>query len=247
MFGAELLKLKRSLSWAVVVLLPLALALAGAINSVASGSPLEGGWHTLWLRSTVFYGLFPLATGIAILASLVWRTEHRGSNWNALMSGPTSSLQITVAKTAVVAVLAMTMQLVMLLTILILGKLVFGLPGLLPAEYFGISVLIMLASLPVAALQSALAMFMRSFAASVAAAFVGAGLSSALLMGLGPLAMISPYALLTRTTQLGTGTFADSGHVTAWDDGLILALTALLTAGVVWLTSAQLDRRDTHT
>ncbi|MEU6714919.1 ABC transporter permease [Nonomuraea sp. NPDC046802] len=89
-FSSEFLKLKRSLSWAVVILLPMALVISGAVNTIASGEPPEDGWHTMWLRSVVFYGLFPLTAGIAILASLVWRAEHRGGNWNALMSGPAS-------------------------------------------------------------------------------------------------------------------------------------------------------------
>jgi len=69
----------------------------------------------MWLRSVVFYGLFPLAIGIGILASLMWRVEHRGGNWNALMSGPTSSMRIVAAKAVVVAVLAAAMQVVLFL------------------------------------------------------------------------------------------------------------------------------------
>ena len=84
--AAEFSKLKRSLSWAVVVLLPIVLVVSGLIMTLIDGRGLEDGWHTLWMRSIVFYGLFPLSVGIAILASLVWRAEHRGSNWNALMS-----------------------------------------------------------------------------------------------------------------------------------------------------------------
>ena len=76
--SAEFLKLKRSMSWAVVIILPLVLAITGVVNTLVDGNPLEDGWHTLWLRAVVFYGLFPLAIGIGILASLVWRSEHRG-------------------------------------------------------------------------------------------------------------------------------------------------------------------------
>ncbi|MEE2045718.1 ABC transporter permease, partial [Nocardiopsis tropica] len=78
---AEFLKLRRSMSWVVVVLLPLTAVVAGAVNTVVAGEPLEDHWHTLWLRVAVFYGLFPLALGVAVLASLVWRVEHRGGNW----------------------------------------------------------------------------------------------------------------------------------------------------------------------
>ena len=67
----ELLKLRRSLAWAVVLVLPLAIVFAGTINSLVAARPLDDGWHTLWLRTMVFHGLFSLPVGIAILGSLV--------------------------------------------------------------------------------------------------------------------------------------------------------------------------------
>lgn len=243
---SEFLKLKRSLTWAIVILLPIALVISAAANTLASGEPLQNGWHTLWQRSVVFYGLFPLAIGIAILASLVWRVEHRGSNWNALMSGPTSSLRIVTAKAVVVGFLAAAMQPVMLVAILVMGKAVLGLPGMLPVQYFGISLLIMAACLPLASLQSALSMLMRSFAAPIAVGLVAAGISVAVLMLGGTAAIVSPYALVTRATQLGTGTFADTGGVTAGDVTAILTAAVVLYAAVVTVSAALLDRRDTR-
>ena len=70
--SAELVKLKRSLAWPMLVLLPIVLVLAGAATQLADGRAPENGWHTVWLQSVGFYGLFPLAIGIAILGSLVW-------------------------------------------------------------------------------------------------------------------------------------------------------------------------------
>src|SRR5699024_6107682 len=67
--AAELSKLKRSLSWAVVVLLPIVLVVTGSIMTLIDGRGLEDGWHSLWMRSVDFYGLFPLPVGIAVLAS----------------------------------------------------------------------------------------------------------------------------------------------------------------------------------
>ena len=65
-----------------------------------------------------------------------------------------------VAKTALQAVLVGG--------VLATGKLVFALPGMLPPQYFVLSIAIVVACLPVAALQSGLSMLMRSFAAPVA-------------------------------------------------------------------------------
>ncbi|MDA8369976.1 MAG: ABC transporter permease [Nocardiopsaceae bacterium] len=242
---AEFLKLKRSLSWAVVVLLPLMAVITGAANTVVSGGRLEDGWHTLWLRVVIFYGLFPLAIGVAALASLVWRVEHHGGNWNALMGRHVSSLHVVIGKVAVLAVLAAAMQTVLVVGVVVVGKLVFALPGVLPAPYFLVSVVIVLACLPVAALQSGLSMLMRSFAAPVAVALLGAIGGVVLLMTrLEVLAVVVPYGLLGRATQLGTGMFVDSGTVTTGAVAAVVVAALSLTAVVVAGTAAILDRLD---
>ena len=242
---AEFLKLKRSLSWAVVLLLPLMAVAAGAANTVVSGRPLEDDWHTLWVRVVVFYGLFPLAAGIAVLASLIWRVEHRGGNWNALMGRQVPSSHVVVGKTVVPAVLAVAMQAVLVAGVVVAGKLLFGLPGMLPPRYFLISAVIVLACLPVAALQSALSMLMRSFAAPVAVALLGSTTGQLLLMTRSDtLAAVLPYSLLSRATQIGTGTFADSGDVAVGAVAVVVAAALGLTAVVVAGTTMVLDRLD---
>ncbi|GAA1338564.1 hypothetical protein GCM10009594_06440 [Kocuria palustris] len=244
--SAELIKLKRSLAWPIVVLLPIVLVLAGAATQLADGRQPQNGWHTVWLQSVSFYGLFPLAIGIAILGSLVWRVEHRGSNWNALMSGPTSSLRIVTAKTAVVAGLTAIMQVVLLVFVIVIGKGAFGLPGMLPGEYFAVTGLLALATIPAAAIQSALSMFLWSFAAPVAVALVASGVSTAALMAVGNAALISPYGVATRTALLGTGSFVDDGTITGGDVAAILTAGGVLTIVLIALTTWVLNRRDTR-
>src|SRR5699024_3789341 len=134
---------------------------------------------------------------------------HRGSNWNALMAGTTPSLQIVFAKAAVISVLAAIMQAIAVVTGVVLEEIGFGLPGSLPPDYLAVSLVIILAGVRVPVLQSWLSMQMRSFAAPVAVAFLGAGFSAFLLVGgLDAAIFISPYAVLSRATQLGTATFA---------------------------------------
>ncbi|MEY8039938.1 ABC transporter permease [Saccharopolyspora cebuensis] len=242
---AEFLKLKRSSSWAVVVLLPLMAVITGVANTAVSGQELDGGWHAWWLRVVVFYGLFPLSAGVAALASLVWRVEHQGGNWNALMGRRVSSSQVVIGKFAVLAVLAAAMQAVLVVGFVLAGKLLFGLAGLPPARYFLISAVIVLACLPVAALQSGLSMLMRSFAAPVAAALVGASGGVLLLMaGLEAPAVVVPYGLVGRATQLGTGMFVDSGTITPGVLAVVAAAALVLTALVIGTATALLERRD---
>lgn len=170
----EFLKLKRSMSWAVVLLLPIIMVSTGSMSSIAGGGQFDDGWHTLWIRSIGFYGMAILSVGIAILASLVWRVEHRGSNWNALMSRPVPTLQVVVGKTTAISALAAMMQLVFVVAVIVFGK-TLGLSGMLPGQYLISSALVILACVPVAALQSALSSFFRSFAVPVAIALVLTG------------------------------------------------------------------------
>ena len=244
--SAELVKLKRSLAWPIVVLLPIVLVLAGAATQLADGRAPENGWHTVWLQSVGFYGLFPLAIGIAILGSLVWRVEHRGSNWNALMSGPNSSLRIVTAKAVVVAGLTAIMQVILLAAVIVIGKAAFGLPGMLPGEYLAVTGLLIVATIPAAAIQSALSTFLRSFAAPVAVAIVASGISTAALMAIGNAALVSPYAVATRTALLGTGSFVDTGSITGGDVTAILTASIILTVLILTITTAILERRDTR-
>lgn len=245
-FTAELIKLKRSLAWPIVVFLPLVLVLAGAATQLADGSRPKNGWDTVWLQSVGFYGLFPLAIGIAILGSLVWRIEHRGNNWNALMSGPTTSLRIVTAKAGVVAGLTAIMQVILLAAVIVIGKFAFGLPGMLPGEYFGTTALLVVATIPAAIAQSALSMFLRSFAAPIAVALVASGISTAALMAMRNTAMISPYGLATRAALLGTGSFVDTGIVTGGDVAVILTASGILTVALIAVSTVILDRRDTR-
>lgn len=242
---AETIKLKRSLAWAVVVLLPLTMVLTGTVTTLLDGRPLEDGWHTLWLRVLVFYGLFPLPVGIAILGSLIWQPEHRGGAWNALMAGPTSSAAIVRSKGLLLALLAAVMQAVALVAVVVLGKTVFGLPGWLPGEYLLASGAVVAACVPLAMLQTVLSMLLRSFAAPIAVALLGAGASSvALVVVGGAAAAVSPYAAVGRATQLGTGAFADSGAVDAATVGLLTAVALVMTVVIAALGTLALERRD---
>ncbi len=248
MFSAEVLKLRRSQVWAVVVVLPLVMSALGVVNTVLSGTGPVGGWDTLWLRTAVFLGLFPLTLGVAVLASLVWRPEHRGGNWTALMSGPVSSVRIVLAKTAVVAGLGIAMLAVQVAAVWVLGTAFVGPGGALPPRYLAVAAVTAAAVIPLAALQSLLSMVIRSFAAPIGVALVGAGVAVVLLTAEVHAAIaILPYALATRASQLGSGAFGDSGSLTAGSVAAVLAATVVLGVTVVAAAVRVLDRRDVLT
>lgn len=241
---AELIKLRRSSSWVVVAGLPMMAVATGAANTVFARG-LEDGWHTLWLRTVVFHGLFPLAVGVAVLSSLVWRVEHRGGNWNALMSRGVSSRDVVTSKVMVIVALTAAMQVALLLGVIVVGKVMFGLPGMIPFRYVLACGVIVVASIPVAALQCGLSMLVASFAAPVAMAVVGAGAAVALLLARIDLAVpLVPYAVLGRATRLGTGTFDDDGTISAGAVIVIVVCAVIVGAVITIVSVVAVDRRD---
>lgn len=248
---SEFMKIKGSLSGLVVVLLPIMAVVSGSLSTLSGGGEFQDGWHTLWIRSVGFYGMALLPVGIGILASLVWRPEHRNGNWNALMSQSVPTHRVVWSKTVAIAALTASMQVIMVLTVLVMGKVMFQLPGWLPATYWIGSVLIVVGCIPLVALQSAFSTFMRSFAVPVAIALVGAGISMvALMIGL-PAAIASPYALATYSTQLGTtlvggeSTVFNAAAITPATAGLVIVLAAAGAVLVTGVTTLILNRKDT--
>lgn len=248
----EFTKLKHSLSWAVVILLPLITVTSGSVSTLAAGQGFDDGWHTLWIRSIGFYGMALMPVGIAIVASLVWRAEHKNGNWNSLMSSSIPTSKTVLSKAGAVAVLAALMQIVLLLTVISFGKILFDLPGMLPMKYFLSSFLVIVASVPVAALQSGLSTFLRSFATPVAIALVATGLSTVALLAGVTATIATPYATATFATQLGTSlveggnTSFNASAVSAGSAGLVVGISALATAVIVVVTTSLLNRMDTR-
>lgn len=247
--SSEFLKLKHSLSWSLVILLPVLMVTAGSVGTAVGGG-FDDGWHTLWIRSVGFYGMAIVPVGIAIVASLTWHPEHRNGNWNALMSGTAPTWKLVAAKTVAIAALAALMQFVLLTAVAFLGSFVFHLPGTLPVDYVVVSMLIVVAQVPVAALQSSLSTMTKSFAVPIAMALLltGAG-TAALLLKLREVAFVLPHALLTQTTQIGsamTESSFESWELTPASVTVTIAVAVLLTGLVLTATTAILNRTDSR-
>ena len=89
-FIAVLIKIRRSAAWILAALVPSVTAVASAMGAWTSGG-FEDGWNTLWIRSIGLYGMLMLGVGLSVLASLVWRAEHTGNNWNAMAAQPVAA------------------------------------------------------------------------------------------------------------------------------------------------------------
>ena len=244
-FIAELIKIRRSAAWILAALVPSVTAVASAMGAWTSGG-FEDGWNTLWIRSIGLYGMLMLGVGLSVLASLVWRAEHTGNNWNAMTAQPVAAWRLASAKVLALALLATFMQAVLLLTVLFLGKVVFHLPAWLPARYYAVSVLVVVASVPVCAAQSALSARSRSFVLPVVIGFVLTCVGAVLLAIKVRAALIYPYCLLAHTTQLGSGSGADASALTIQSATLNVVLSVALTALCVLATARYFNRTDTH-
>ncbi|OLO90624.1 ABC transporter [Actinomyces naeslundii] len=242
----EFLKLRRSASWGVVLVLPTVSVLCACVLV----RPTD--WQLLWVRSIGFYGMVLLPVSLGVLASFVWRVEHQGSNGLALMSGPVPTWRTVAAKAAAAWLLAAVMQFVLMLAATTVGALVLGLPGILPSRYLVAGLLIAVACAPVCALQSGLSAFTRSFAVPVAIGLALTGVGTTALLVHIPAAWLLPHALVTRTTQIGA-TSDGAALVFAAQDlnwtsaAVTVGISAALSAVVVLVTSTVLDRADFRT
>lgn len=240
---AELLKLRRSAVWIIVVVLPLFAVVTGTVNYVLNVGELSATWSSYWSQVTLFYGLLYLSIGVAVLASTLWRMEHRG-NWPRLLAAPVSPGSILTAKLAALALLVVVMQAVLIAAGWIAGIVAAGLPPALPANVLLVLALSALPAIAVAALQSLLSMLIRSFAAPVMLAVLGCvhGLGL-MLAGHDSLALAVPYALVTRVLgMLGALTTAAP---LSWAEAARVGLPSLaLAAAFTALGALVLARRD---
>ncbi|MBP8919531.1 MAG: ABC transporter permease [Micropruina sp.] len=237
-FRAELVKLRRSAVWAIAPILPLMAVFTGTMNVLGNAGTLDSGWASLTSQVTLFYGLMFFSIGVGLLAATVWRSEHRGSNWNLLVTGTRRPLLLVLAKIAAIAVPVAFMQLVLIAGTLAAGVLVLRLDGPIPWEFAGTCALSVVIAFPLVATQSLLSMLIRTFAAPVAICLAGCvvGLATVMSEALRPLGYLVPQALNTKALSLGSNAISDAGGLGAGDIVPLVGSAVVLTAAVVALT-----------
>ena len=242
----ESIKLRRSLVWLFTLLLPLLAVITGSVNYAGNQGVLTQGWESYASQVTIFYGIFFFAVGIALICSAVWRTEHRGTSWNAMRTTPASVVKIAAAKTLTTMVPVVAMQAVLVILTWFSGALVLGLPGGLPVRVAVTGALATLAALPLVALQSLLAMRLQSFGAPVALALAGTIIGVALSSKATSMAVLWPYSLVSKAQSLGATTLATAGQV-SWEDISQVLTGTVMSAAVCWgllmVVSARSARR----
>ena len=241
LLAAEAIKLRRSSAWVVAVLLPLLAVITGTVNFIMNRESFEG-WISLSSQITLFYSMMFCSLGIALLASTVWRVEHRGTSWNAMRTTPHSPAAVALAKTLVILVPVLAMQGVLLALAWLAGITVAGLGPAIPTAFVASGLLAALGALPLVAVQSLLSMLMRSFAAPVAVAFLGCVVSFGLLASQNPLIYLVPQGILSKTLTLGSSAVSTAGKLDA-ASMLPLVFAIVCIGAVMWGLLAIVARR----
>ena len=241
LLAAEAIKLRRSSAWVVAVLLPLLAVITGTVNFIMNRESFEG-WISLSSQITLFYSMMFCSLGIALLASTVWRVEHRGTSWNAMRTTSHSPAAVALAKTLVILVPVLAMQGVLLTLAWLAGITVAGLGPAIPTAFVASGLLAILGALPLVAMQSLLSMLMRSFAAPVAVAFLGCVVSFGLLASQNPLIYLVPQGILSKTLTLGSSAVSTAGKLDA-ASMLPLVFAIVCVGAVMWGLLALVARR----
>lgn len=169
---AELIKLRRAPIWIAFVALPAVAAAIGTFNYVSNLAILKLGWFDLWTQHTLFAGMFFLHALIGASCSWLMRLEHRGTNWNLLMTSPVGMVSILMAK-LFVAWLMLAVALVATGALFVgCGKLA-GLSGLPGSEFALWLTLAWIGGLAPIACQLLVSLLIRNFAAPVGVAVIG--------------------------------------------------------------------------
>jgi len=191
------------------MILPIISVLIGSANFYMNQVVLTKEWYSLWSQVGLFYGEFFFPILIAICCGYMWRLEHRNKNWNMIMAAPVSTNSIFLSKLIVAGVLMIFVQIFYFILYFIGGKLA-GITSDLPGELFGWLIRGWIAALTISALQLALSMRIRSFAAPI-----GIGLC-AVFIGLGMyvihLGLFFPHSLLTTGMGVLSQTSLSSGE-----------------------------------
>ena len=232
----EFCKLRRTYITIVAVAIPLVSVVFGAGNYAANSETLESGWTSYWSQATLFYGMLFMVAGISILASSTWRVEHRGGNWNTLLTSSRSAASLVTAKLAVLIAMTSIMQCVFIVLSTI-GGWVAGLSGMPPMALLASSLLAVVPAMAVAAWQSFASMLVRNFAMPVALGVVASLVAfGAIAAGATVAQFLLPPVGVATMLWMGGNAVAGSGILEWSAVSGVLASTLLLTA-TAWLAS----------
>ncbi|MDO4339317.1 MAG: ABC transporter permease [Eubacteriales bacterium] len=205
---AETIKLRRSMIFAICILIPIIPAIMGTFNYLQNLEILQSEWYSLWTQFTLFYASLFFAPLIGIYCSYLWRMEHLNRNWNMLMSAPVSVSSMYLGKLAVILRVTVVTQMWVGILFFLCGKLA-GLPGVFTPRILFWLFRGALAAVAIGALQLLLSMVIRSFSVPIAVSLVGS--VAGLMLSNQGLGLYFPYSLMLMGMNANKSTDALSG------------------------------------
>ena len=97
----ELLKTKRSLSFLMMILCPLAVVLLQAmlmLNQNGGAMIEKNGWKMLWMMGNSLWCYFMLPLYAALITALLNGNEHKNNTWRVMMTLPVRQYQLYLTK-----------------------------------------------------------------------------------------------------------------------------------------------------
>lgn len=164
-FSSELLKLRKSPIWLLVLVSPVIAALIGLL-----GRLLDAGndWAMLLSQMALLHALLFMPLLAGVFSAFVCRYEHAGGGWKQLLALPVSRSSVYLAKFALVLGLLAITQLLFVAALLAVGA-IRGFSAPIPWGTIWTSALGgWIACMPLAALQLAVSVAWSSFAAPLA-------------------------------------------------------------------------------
>ena len=128
-------------------------------------------WANLWTQESLFLGLFFLSPLIAILASLDFRMEHLGTNWNIMLTS-SSRFKVLKDKWLTVATMSSICMIWIAFIYIVSGKII-GITGSIPKEFYLRIFASILCIIAISSFQCMLSLIIPSFAIPVGLAFLG--------------------------------------------------------------------------
>ncbi len=189
----EWIKLKRSPLWIAFILLPGISAFFGTFNYLMNLGVLQKEWYSLWTQHSLFFCMLFMPALLGIYSSCLWQLEHKGTNWNQLLT-LTSPIKIVTRKLlAALFLLGLTLLWQSFLFI-VCGKLA-GISSPLPQEMVSWFLCGFAGGIAVCSAQIFLSLVIRSFALPIAISTAG-GIAGLVFTAKG-LWYLFPYSLFS--------------------------------------------------
>lgn len=200
MLAMEILKLRRSLIWLPLVLLPSLSILFGTGNYLGNRGVLQQEWISLFTQVYFFYGLLFLPALVGLIVSFIWYNEHKKNALKLMLISRTSPFQMMLEKNLVALGLVLVAQVLLFSLYGVVGSFL-GFETGLPWFLLGYALATTIFILPLMAVQSYLSLRLTSFALPVALA-AGLGFVGLLMTGQSVLPELSYVFAFSKMTVL---------------------------------------------